>query len=149
MSTPDSKTANQGDLLGTAAPTSVKKQPTRDNIGGPSKQEQEFIDWLNVSTKFPEIHVPEFFDRFAGETVPKRSKSLYDEIRTDIIQACLASVVTHGGLLWADEAERIAQKLNYSAWHIKTTWGRYRRSALREETVRLGSPPGKRSGYTS
>jgi len=136
-------------LLGTASPTSTKNQSSRDSDGGPSAQEQQFVDWLREATRFPEIHVPEFFDRFAGEVIPKRSKSLYDEIRTDIIQACLASVVNHGGLLWADEAERIAMKLNYSSWHIKTTWGRYRRSILREETARLGLPPTKRSGYTS
>ena len=128
MSTPDSKTANQGDLLG---------------------REQAFEDWLKESTLSPEIHVPEFFDLFVGDVVPKRSNAVGDNIRTDIIQACLASVIDNGGILWSEEADRIAVALHYSAWHIKTTWGRYRRSVIREETVRLGLPPKKHNGYTS
>ena len=130
---------------GTDQESKPRSTPLRVQATPPERHPLELalVLWLQGHTRFPEVDLTDFFATFGGERIPKYPAQQVEIVQLDILQACLASVLANGGLLLAEEAERIGRLLGCSSWHVRTHWNRYRRRVLDEATREAGEPPRK------
>lgn len=87
--------------------------------------EKQLTDFLRERMSFESV--TEFYDRFAGVRIPKRSHRLVHEQRLRILFAALVRVVDTRSHLTDAMAEAVGRETNTSPDHVRRVWNAWNR----------------------